>query len=64
MFDGLGTEIIVFVLGLLFGGGAGCAITYRITKNKYVSKTVDNSETTNRGIKTGGGDYTGRDRHG
>lgn len=34
IFDGIGTEIISALLGLLIGGGAGYGIGVVITKNK------------------------------
>ncbi|MCL2165373.1 MAG: hypothetical protein FWH55_13535 [Oscillospiraceae bacterium] len=66
-FDGLGTEIIIFALGLIFGGGAGGAIGYRIaikSTNKVSRKTTDRSKVVNKGVKTRGGDYVGRDKNG
>jgi hypothetical protein len=37
-FDGLGTELVVLVVGLLIGGGAGSAITWRISNNRRTVK--------------------------
>ena len=42
-FSGLGTAIIIFVLGLLMGGGAGTAIGYKISVNKQKAKASRNS---------------------
>lgn len=45
-FDGLGTELIVLVIGLLVGGGAGSAVTWKIASKKY---SVKQSQKAGRG---------------
>lgn len=56
-FDGLGTELVVLLVGLLIGGGAGSAITWRISNNK---KTAKQSQRAGKGsIQT----QVGRDFH-
>lgn len=49
IFDGIGTELVIFVLGLIFGSG----ITYKIVvKNKSIKQTQKagkNSEQTQVG---------------
>jgi hypothetical protein len=44
--DGLGTELVVLLVGLLVGGGAGSAITWRISNNK---KTMKQSQKAGKG---------------
>lgn len=39
IFDGIGTAIVTFVLGLFIGGGSG----YSLAKHKTIQKSRDNS---------------------
>lgn len=56
-FDGLGTELVVLLVGLLIGGGAGSAITWRISNNK---KTLKQSQRAGKGSTQ---TQVGRDFH-
>ncbi|WP_243181124.1 hypothetical protein [Arthrobacter humicola] len=50
-FDGLGTELVMLVIGLLVGGGAGSAVTWRITTKKQLvrqSQKAGNDATQNQ----------------
>ena len=47
IFDGIGTELISVIVGLIVGGGVGCCVGYRIgTKNKVkqIQKAQDNAK--------------------
>lgn len=43
IFDGIGTAIVTFVLGLLFGGAAGYKFAIKIMSIKQGQKARDNS---------------------
>lgn len=58
-FDGIGTELISLIIGLLVGGTAGSLATVKIFKRK----NKDNSKVINKEISTQGGDYVGRDKN-
>lgn len=53
VFDGIGTAIITFALGLLVGGGAGYKIAIRKKSIKQNQKAGDNSKQTQIGEKNG-----------
>lgn len=48
-FDGIGTAIIMFVLGLIIGGPTGYKIGVRLTKIKQNQKAGDSSTQTQVG---------------
>lgn len=54
IFDGIGTEIISCIIGLLFGGAGGIGIGYKIAinKNKQKQKARDNANQTQIGSIT------------
>lgn len=60
LFDGLGTEIITLILGLLLGSGAGGAIGYRIGVNKVrqTQKNIKASDKAN--VQQAGGNIGGK----
>ena len=43
VFDGIGTQIVGIIIGLLIGGVGGCAIGYKIGNIKQTQKAGDNS---------------------
>ena len=59
IFDGIGTQIISLVIGLIIGGGAGGAIGYNIAVKKINQKAKANNGST---VVQIGGDYKNEEK--